>query len=147
MPKKYIVRLTAEERTELEQLVSTGKSSAYRIRHANILLAADANNLNWTDAQIVEAFRCHRRTVENVRQRFVEQGFEAALGRKQRTTPPRQPVLDGDGEAQLIAMACSEAPEGRSSWTLHLLADRLVTMNIVDSISHETVRQVLKKTN
>ena len=122
-------------------------TSAYRILHANMLLAADADNLNWTDAQIVKAFGCHQRTVENIRQRFVEQGFDAALERKQRTTPPRRPILDGDGEAQLIALACSEAPEGRSSWTLHLLADRLVAMNIVDTISHETVRQVLKKTN
>lgn len=145
MPKKYIVRLTPAERSTLEKLSSKGKTNASRIRRANILLSADTNGPNWTDTQIIEAYRCHRRTVENTRQRFVEQGFEAALDRKQRARPPRSPVLDGDGEAQLIALACSEAPEGRSAWTLHLLADRLVVMNLVESISHETVRQVLKK--
>jgi transposase len=145
MAKKFIVRLHSAEKAYLKEISSTGKTNAYRIRHANILLAVAVNGGTMNDHEAVKAFGCHLRTVENIRQRFVEQGFETALERKPREFPPRERLLDGDGEAQLIALACSEAPEGRSSWTLHLLADKLVELQIVVSISHETVRQVLNK--
>jgi len=147
MEKKYIVRLTKTEREALEALVSKGKAAAYKIRHANILLAADADGLAWTDRQIAEAFSCHQRTVEGMRKRFVLQGLDAALERKKQETPSRKPILDGEKEARLIALSCSEPPPGRARWTLHLLADRLVEMRVVEHISHETVRQALKKTS
>ena len=145
MNKKYIVRLTGEERSELKDLVKTGTTQAYRIKHANILLAVDADGEGWTDEQTAAAYRCHLNTVINVRQRFVEQSLEAALERKKRNEPPRKPILDGDKEARLIAVACSRPPEGRSKWTLQLLADKLVTLKVVDSICDQTVRRVLKK--
>lgn len=145
MKKRYIVRLSDEERKQLEEVVSKGKGAAYKIRHAHILLKADADGLNWSDEEIAEAFSVHVNTPRNLRQRFVEEGLEAALGRKKRTRPGRQRVLDGTGEAHLIALTCSRPPEGRSDWTLRLLADNLVALEIVDSISHETVRRTLKK--
>lgn len=147
MAKKYLVRLHCDEKAYLQKIIRKGKTNAYRIRHANMLLAACVDGGNMSDQQIAEAFSCHRRTVENLRQRFVEQGLEAALERKKRAHPPRERLLDGDAEAKLIALCCSQAPEGRSRWTLHLLADKLVELQIVETISHETVRQVLKKTN
>ena len=147
MKKKYIVRLTEEEREQLEDLVNKGQAQAYKIKHANILLKADADGPCWTDAAIAEAFSCHRVTVENVRKRFVEQGMQAALERKKRERPPRERILDGAGEARLIALSCSQPPEGRSRWTLELLADKLVELNVVESISYRTVGRVLKKTN
>lgn len=145
MAKKFVVRLHSDEKAYLQKIISTGRTSAYRIRHANILLAVAVNGGKMNDHETAKAFCCHCRTVENIRQRFVEQGFESALERKQRKFPPHERLLDGDGEAQLIALACGEAPEGRSNWTLHLLADKLVELQIVDSISYETVRQVLNK--
>lgn len=147
MGKKYVVRLTEEERGELEGLVSKGKTSAHRIRHAHLLLAVDADGPNWTDEQAAEAYRCHRGTVENVRRRLVEEGLEAALERKQRAVPPRERILDGDKEARLIALACSTPPQGRARWTLNLLADQLVLLDVVESIGAHTVRRALKKTN
>lgn len=147
MQKKYIVRLSAEERTELEAMVKKGKAAAYKIKHANILLAADVKGPAWPDAQIAEAFSCHQRTVENVRRRLVEEGLEAALQRKKQAQPSHPPKLDGKGEARLIALACSCPPEGRDRWTLKLLAERLVQLEVVDSISDQTVRRTLKKTN
>ncbi len=147
MNKKYIVTLTDEERNDLESIVKKGKTQAYRIKHANILLAADANSLNWYDNKIAKAFRCHVNTVQNVRQRFVEQGMDAALNRKKRKHPPIKPILDGEKEAKLIQIACSEPPEGRAKWTLQLLADKLIELKIVDSISDKTVGRALKKTN
>jgi transposase len=147
MNKKYIVRLTRDESKELKELVRTGKKAAHKIKHAHILLKADAEGPNWSDEKIAEAFSVHMNTVRNVRQRFVEQGLEAALERKKRPQPPCSPSLDGKGEARLIALACSQAPKGHSRWTLHLLAEQLVELKIVDSISHETVRKTLKKTN
>lgn len=146
MNKKYIVRLTDAERSELANLVKKGKTPAYRIKHANILLAIDADGPRWTDEKTAEAYRCNRNTVTNTRQRFVEQGFEAAIDRKKREEPPRKPILDGEKEAQLIAVACSPPPAGRSKWTLQLLADKLVALEVVDSISDQTVRRALKKT-
>lgn len=146
MRKQYIVRLREEERQELTALVSSGKAAAYKIRHAHILLKVDADGPAWPDEQVAEAFSCHRHTVSNVRQRFVEHGLEAALERKRRETPPRRPVCDGEAEAKLIALRCGQPPQGYGRWTLKLLADKAVELEIVASISYETVRQVLKKT-
>ena len=147
MDKKYLVRLTGEERVQLEELIAKGKAAAYRITHAHILLKADADGPAWSDERIAEAFSVHVNTARNVRQRFVEGGLEAALNRKKPLMPPRQRVLDGEKEARLIALSCGEPPAGRARWTLHLLADKMVELRFVDSISHETVRQTLKKTS
>jgi transposase len=146
MNKKYVVRLTEEERGELARLVSTGKMAAYKIKHANILLKADADGAGWTDVAIAEAFGCHARTVENVRRRFVLDGLEAALARKKRAHPPREKVIDGEAEARLIAVACGPPPEGRARWTLRLLAEKMVELEVVESVSYQTVRRTLKKT-
>lgn len=145
MYKKYIVRLTDDEREYLKKLLTKGKAAAYKIRHANILLKADADGSAWNDEQISEAFSVHKNTVAGIRQRFVEEGLEAALGRKKQSAPSRKRIFDGEGEARLIALGCSEPPEGRSRWTLRLLADKAVELKITDSVSHETVRQTLKK--
>lgn len=147
MNKKYIVRLTTKERKYLEDFVSKGKRAAYKIKHANILLKADADGPGWSDEAIAEAFSAHSHTVRNVRQRFVEQGLDAALERKKRSAPPRKRILDGEAEARLLAIGCSEPPEGRSRWTLQLLADEVVRLDIVESISYETIRRTLKKMN
>lgn len=145
--KKYIVRLTDEERKSLIAIVSKGKAPAYKIKHANILLKADANESNWKDKDIIEAFGCHRSTVEKLRLRFVEQGLDAALERKKRETPPTEKIIDGEKEARLIALSRTEPPAGRAKWTLRLLADKMVELKIVDRVSHTTVGDVLKKTN
>ena len=147
MSKKYIVRLSEEERQGLQALVSKGKAAAYKIRHANILLKADADGPAWTDQQVAEAFGCHVGTVENVRSRCVLQGLEEAVGRKKQSRLSRQYKLDGEGQARLIAVACSQPPRGRDRWTLELLADELVRLEVVDSISRQTVRRMLKKTS
>lgn len=148
MPKKkYVVRLTSKEREQLQDLVRKGKTQAYRIRHAQILLKADADGPAWLDRTIAEAFCCHRATVEGIRKRLVLGGLDSALERKKRTRPPTERILDGANEARLIALACSEPPKGRSRWTLKLLADELVALNIVESISYQTVKRTLKKTN
>ena len=146
--KYYKVSLTTEERAMLRDLVSVGKAAARKITHARILLLADENSDagKQSDDAIVGALQVGASTVARVRRRFVEQGLEAALNRQfQRNRRARK--LDGEGEAFLVATACSAAPEGRKSWTLRLLADRLVECDIVDSISPEAVRQTLKKTN
>ena len=147
--KKYKVTLTATERQSLHELIAAGQAAALKLAHARILLKADAapEGPAWTDDRIAEAVEVNLTTVERVRQRFVEQGLEAVLVRKKQDRPSRQRKLDGDGEARLIALACSEPPQGRSAWTLQLLADQLVQLHVVDSISDETVRQVLKKTS
>jgi len=148
MRKIYKVTLSAEERAELKTLVSTGKANAKKIKHANILLAVDeTENGRVTDQAVAKLFHCHANTVANIRERFVEEGFEAALESKKRTTPPISPIFDGRAEAQLIKLACSTPPEGRCTWTMQLLADKCVELNIVDQTSDETVRTVLKKTN
>jgi len=147
MNKKYIVRLTCEERDELLNVVKKGKTQAYRIKHANILLAIDADGPGWTDEKTAAAYRCNRNTVTNLRQRFVEKGFEAAMNRKKREVPPRERILDGEKEARLIAVACSTPPKGRAKWTLELLADELVALKVVESISGQTVFRTLKKTS
>ena len=144
MNKKYIVDLTDEERNRLRQLVRSGKHSARRIRYGHVLLKAHAG---WTDQKISEALDIGIRTVQRIRQRFVEEGMEVALGARSRKPKPYRRKLDGRQEAQLIALACSEAPEGRTRWTLRMLADRMVELCYVDTVCHETVRRVLKKTN
>jgi transposase len=147
--KKYKVTLTAEERNFLQALIAAGKAAAKKLTHARILLKADAapGGPAWTDARIAEALEVNVATVERLRQRFVEQGLDAALGRKKQDRPSRQRTLDGKAEARLIALACSEPPRGRVRWTLRLLADKLVELEVVDTVSTETVRRVLKKTN
>ena len=147
--KKYRVTLTAEERQALSELIAAGKAAAQKLAHARILLKADAGSDGpaWIDARIAEALEVDVTTVERIRQRFVEQGLEAALDRKKQGRPSRERKLDGAGEARLVALACSDPPQGRACWTLQLLADRLVELQLVDSISDETVRQVLKKTS
>jgi transposase len=144
---KYMVRLSAEERTHLERLVATGKNSAAVLTHARILLKANTAcaDGDWGDARIAEALGLSPSTVFRVRQKFVEQGMDAALHPKQ-STRHYQRKLDGAGEAKLIAVACSQAPEGRARWTMQLLADKLVELKIVDSISDDTVHRTLKKT-
>jgi len=145
--KKYIVELTSEERKQLQQLVKKGKVPGYKIRHAQMLLKADQGNKGpvWPDVQVAKVFAAHVTTVERLRKRFVEQGLEAALERNKRNDYARK--LDGDAEAHLIAIACSAPPAGRSEWSLRLLADRLVELSVVDSISYMTVSRTLKKTN
>jgi len=147
MNKKYIVRLTDEEREVLESMAKKGKTQAYRIKHAHILLAVDADGPGWTDEQTAAAFKCNRNTVHNVRRRFVLQGIEAALERRKQEKPSRERILDGEKEARLVAIACSRAPEGRAKWTLQMLADELVALEIVDRVSAQTVRRTLKKTS
>jgi len=149
MKKKYIVTLTQEERAVLQAMLSKGKAAARKLMHARILLKADASHdggPGWNDGQIADGLEVGRATVERVRREFVEEGFDAALERRK---PRRhyQHRLDGDGEAHLIALACSQAPEGRSRWTLKLLADRMVQLEYVDRLSDQTVRRTLKKTN
>lgn len=148
MAKKiYVVELSAEERLYLQGLVSKGKAAARRITRARILLGSDAapGAAAWTDKRIVEALGVARPTVERLRKRFVMEGLQAALSRKeQKNRKPKK--IDGEIEPHLIALACSKAPEGRARWTLKLLANRLVELELVDTVSHETVRQALKKT-
>ena len=145
--KKYGVELTSEEQRQLVGLVKKGKVAGYKIRHAQMLLKADQGKQGpaWRDKQIAQAFGAHLTTVERLRKRFVEHGLEAALERNKRQNYTCK--LDGDAEARLITIACSEPPEGRNEWTLRLLADRLVELSVVDSISHMTVSRTLKKTN
>lgn len=147
--KKYKVTLTADERRLLHDLIATGKSAARKLVHARILLKADASDagLHWPDWRIADALEVSIDTVERVRQRFVEDGLDAALDRKKRFTPPRPVKLDGRAEARLIALACSPPPEDRVRWTMQLLADKLVELEVVESVSDETVRTVLKKTS
>ena len=147
MAKKYMVKLTKQERQKLQEIVSKGKATAHKIKHANILLKADVNGSGIKDEDVARMFSCHSRTVVNVRQRLVEQSLDAALERRKRSTPPRKKRLDGRKEATLIALACSKVPEGYSRWTVRLLADKFVELENIDSISHETVWRTLKKMN
>jgi Fe2+ transport system protein B len=144
--KKYIVRLDGDERERLQRLVRAGKAAAYKIRHANMLLMADADGLAWADERISEGLGVSVGQIEHLRRRFVEQGIDACLERKKQERPSIEPKFDGEQEAKLIALACGKAPQGRERWSLRLLADRAVELRIVESTSHETVRQVLQKT-
>lgn len=146
MEKKYIVRLTDEERKTLREVIRKLKGSSQKVRRAQILLKADADGPNWTDRKIAEAFLCRTQTVESLRQRLVTEGFDVALCGRKRVKPPREKLLDGEQEAKLIAMRLGEPPQGFANWSLRLLAEKIVELEIVESISHETVRQTLKKT-
>lgn len=138
--KLYHINLTEKERKELVRFTTTGRHAARKVMHARILLKADEN---LKDEQIAEHLNVSVRTVERVRKLCAHDGLSAAL--KPKTRPQRKPKLDGEGEARLVQIACSTPPDGRQQWTLHLLADKLVELEVVDSISHETVRQHLKK--
>jgi hypothetical protein len=146
MNKKFIVRLCDEERIVCREIIKKLKGSSQKVRRAQIMLKADADGPAWSDAKIAEAFDCRVQTIENIRRRLVVDGFEQALERTKRADPPTPCKLDGTAEAKLIAMRLGKPPAGYGHWTLHLLADEMVALEIVDSISHETVRQVLKKT-
>ena len=148
MPKKkYIVTLTEEERNSLEQLVKKGKNPAYKVNHARILLLADDNfsGRGWKDEKISQALNISVSTIERIRQKLVESGIDSALNRKSPSVAKCR-KLDGDSEAHLLAIACSQPPFGQGRWTLRMLANKMVEFNYVESISHETVRQTLKKT-
>jgi transposase len=142
---KFIVRLTPEERAQLLGMVNTGKRAASVLMRARVLLKADADGPNWSDPEIAEAFDVSLSTIHRVRQAFVEESLQAALERK-KPTGRQYRKLDGAQEARLIAVACSKPPAGRARWTLQLLADKLIELEVVDSISVECVRKTLKKT-
>ena len=147
MEKKYVVELTTEERQQLNELVHTGRALARKIEHARILLKADQRRgAGWTDAQIAEAFGVSVLTVGRIRQRFVEHGLEDALVRRQHEQSSRRKI-DGAAEAKLIALSCGSPPQGRTRWTVRLLADKLVELEIVEAVGRETVRKTLKKMN
>lgn len=146
MNKKYIVRLSDAERRACEEVVKKLKGTSQKVRRAQVLLKVDADGSEWTDEKVCEAYGCRRQTVENIRKRLVMEGFELALDGVQRQTPPTPPLLDGEAEAKVIATRLGSPPAGYGRWTLRLLAEHVVELEIVESISHETVRQVLKKT-
>jgi hypothetical protein len=146
MDKKYIVRLNDSEREQLNQIVKKFSGSSQKVHRAQILLKADADGPCWTDKRISEAFGCRTKTVENVRQRFVEFGFVQTLDGKLRSEPARPKCLTGDEEARIIAMRLGKPPAGYANWTLRLLADKVVELQIGPKVSHETIRQTLKKT-
>jgi transposase len=149
MSPRYRVTLTKEERKELEAMTHRGKTHARKFIHARALLLCDAgdNGPAWNVSDVAEALGVSSRSIEHLKKRFVEDGFDAALERKAREKPPREIIFDGAFEARLIAMACSDAPEGRRRWTVRLLADKAVELGIANSVSHMTVQRVLKKTN
>jgi transposase len=145
---RYTVELTSEERGQLEQMLRKGKVAAYKQRHARILLLADQSpsvRAKMSDSAIAKAVNCGSATVGRIRRRFVLEGFEAALGRENRTNYPRR--IDGEGEARLIALACSDPPGGYQRWTLRLLAEKMVELEVVEHCSKDTVHRTLKKTN
>jgi hypothetical protein len=144
--EKFIVRLNDEERQELQTIVKKLKGTSQTVNRALVLLHADANGPNWTNEQIAKRTGLTVRSITNLRKRLVTEGFEATLNRKQRRLPPVPPKLDGLQEAQVIATRCGSPPEGFGKWSLRLLANQVVVLEIVDSISHETVRKTLKKT-
>jgi transposase len=145
MNKKYRVRLTLKERNHLQKLVRKGKAHARKLLYARILLKADEDGPAWTDEHIADALEVSVPTVTRQRSRYCEEGLEVALLPK-KPGRPRRRVLDGRAEAHLIALACSNPPEGRGHWPLRLLADRMVELGYVESLSYETVRRTLKKT-
>jgi transposase len=146
MQKKYIVRLTEDERKQLRSVIKQLKGSSQKVRRAQILLKADVEGANWTDERIAEAFDCRIKTVENIRQRLIEKGFEETLNGVSRPHPPIEKLLDGEQEAQIIALRLGSAPKGYANWSLRLLSRRVIELGIVDRISHETLRRTLKKT-
>jgi hypothetical protein len=145
MQKVYVVRLMDQERNELESVIKKLKGTGQKVRRAQILLKADADGPNWTDKRIAEAFSCRTRTVEMIRQRLVERGFEETLHRVERAQPPVEKLLTGEQEARIIATRLGSPPKGYANWSLRLLARKVVELRIVDSVSYETVRRTLKK--
>jgi hypothetical protein len=145
MQKKYLVRLSQDERKRCEHVIDKLKGTSQKVRRANILLKADADGPAWTDSRIAEAFRCRIQTIENIRKKFVLEGFAVAWEHRKPSTPPPT-RLDGNQEAQLIATRLGPPPKGYANWTLRLLASQVVALEIVEAISHETVRRTLKKT-
>ncbi len=146
MRKKYVVRLSDEERNQLAEIVRKFKGSGQKVRRAQILLKADADGPDWTDQRAADAFGCRRQTVENVRRNLCERGFARALDGVTRQHPATPKLLDGEQEAKIIAARLGKPPAGYANWTLRLLARQVVELSIVESVSHETVRQTLKKT-
>ena len=146
MNKKFIVRLSDEERGVCQEIIKKLKGSSQKVRRAQMLLKADADGPRWPDGRIADAFNCRVQTIENLRKRLVTEGFEVAVDGKKRQEPPTPCKLDGEAEAKLIAMRLGKPPAGYGHWTLQLLADELVTLEVVASISYETVRETLKKT-
>lgn len=144
--KKYVVLLSDEERSELKEVAKKLKGTSQKVKRANILLKADeSEGKGWTDAKIAEAFDCRTKTVENIRQRFVENGFRETLDGVKRSEPPVEKLLDGNQESKIIAMRLGEPPAGYGKWTLRLLARKVVELEIVDAVSYETIRRTLKK--
>jgi len=146
MRKKHIVRLSSSEREELEIVVKKLKGTSQKVRRAQILLKADVDGPNWTDERIAEAFSCRIRTVEKIRQRLLERGFEETLHGAKRSMPAVEKLLNGEQESRIIATRLGPPPKGYANWTLRLLARKVVELEIVDTVSHETVRRTLKKT-
>lgn len=146
MQKKYIVRLSKEERNTLRDVIKKLTGSSQKVRRAQVLLKADVDGPAWSDIRIAEAFGCRRQTVEMIRQRFVETGFQETLDGKKRADPPTPKLLDGEQEAKIIATRLGPPPKGYANWTLRLLARKVVELEIVDAVSYETVRRTLKKT-
>lgn len=146
MQKKYIVRLTRQERNTLQEVVKKLKGGGQKVRRAQVLLKVDAAGPGWSDNRIAEAFGCRRQTVEMIRQRFVETGFQETLEGKKRANPPTAKLLDGEQEAKIIATRLGPPPKGYANWTLRLLARKVVELEIVAAVSYETVRRTLKKT-
>ena len=145
MLKKYIIRLSELEREHLQKTIKKLSGSSQKVCRAQMLLKADADGPCWPDSKIAEAFNCRTKTIENIRQRFVLRGFEETLNGKKRKFPPTAKLLDGEQEAKIIATRLGPAPSGYANWTLRLLAQHVVELSIVESISHETIRQTLKK--
>ena len=147
--QRYVVKLNKDERKELSQLVTKEKIAAKKRTHAQVLLLADCGKQapGWKDVAIAEACQVTVRTVENIRKRLVLEGLESALHRRKQARPSRQKILDGEREAKVVATCCGSAPSGHARWTLRLLAERIVELDIVASVSHETVRRCLKKTS
>jgi hypothetical protein len=145
MQKKYIVRLSEQERKTLQDVVKKLSGSGEKVRRAQILLKADVDGPAWSDGRIAEAFACRRQTVEMLRERFVATGFQETLDRKKRADPPTEKLLDGEQEAKIIATRLGPPPKGYANWTLRLLARKVVELEIVEAVSHETVRRILKK--
>jgi hypothetical protein len=146
MNKKYIVRLTDQERGELAAVIKKFKGTSQKVRRAQILSKADADGPNWTDERIAEAYGCRTRTIEKLRQRLVERGFREALDGAKREAPPVEKLLSGEQEARIIATRLGPPPAGYANWTLRLLARKVVELGVVECVSHETVRRTLKKT-
>jgi hypothetical protein len=146
MAKEYIVRLSEQEHNSLLDITKELKGTSQKVKRANILLKANVEGPNWPDAKIAEALSCRIRTIENVRRRLVTEGLDAVVNRKQRQTPPTPKILDGKQEAQIIALRLGRPPAGFANWTLRLLADQVVQLEIADKIRYQTVRRTLKKT-